>query len=144
MYYFIMKNYQTSSPHAHYCLLQYIKASLGNGNVQVIPGNQKGRTNILNNGLPQSSVLAPTIFNVFTYDLPSTNSKMFTHVNDICIVAQDKGLDTVKNIPTSDLLLLEQFFKKLRLRSNPSVLLLSSGILGHRVLCSGMGRKCPH
>lgn len=55
---------------------------------------------------------APTIFNVYTYDIPSTDSKMFSYAEDICIAAQDKKLETVERTLTLDLLMLEQFFQK--------------------------------
>jgi len=45
-------------------LVRYIKATLGNMNFRVYLGNQISRTLILNNGLPQGSVIVPILFNI--------------------------------------------------------------------------------
>jgi hypothetical protein len=45
---------------------------------------------------------------------------MFSYADNICIVAEDKKLEYIERTLTSDLLRLEQFFQKWRVRSNPS------------------------
>jgi hypothetical protein len=40
------------------------------------------------NGLPQGSVLAPTLFNLYTNDLPDTLSRKFVYADDICCSLQ--------------------------------------------------------
>jgi len=54
-------------------LVQYIKATFGNKNFRVHLGNRKSRTRILNNGLPQGSIIAPILFNICTHDILSTD-----------------------------------------------------------------------
>ena len=45
------------------------------------------------NGLPQGSVLAPTLLNLHTNDLPVTKCNRFTYVDDICCAMQAKLSD---------------------------------------------------
>lgn len=47
----------------------------------------------LNNGLPQDSVLALTLFNLYTYNIPPIDSSKYIYVNDIALVAQVETFD---------------------------------------------------
>ena len=40
------------------------------------------------NGLPQCSVLAPVLFNLYTNDLPATQGRKFIYADDICLATQ--------------------------------------------------------
>ena len=40
------------------------------------------------NGLPQSSVLAPVLFNLYSNDLPVTRGRKFIYADDICLAIQ--------------------------------------------------------
>ena len=50
----------------------------------------------LNNNLPQDSVLAPCLFNLYTSDLPNTVSKKFIYADDLALVYQCETLKKQK------------------------------------------------
>ena len=55
---------------------------LSNRMFQVAFGEKKSRWRTLDNGLPQGSVLAPALFNLYTHDLPKTISQKFLYADD--------------------------------------------------------------
>jgi hypothetical protein len=67
---------------------------LSNRFFQVFLGNQSSRWRRLNNGLPQGSVLAPILFNLYMSDLPSSSLNLFQYANDIKL----RNLKNVKSI----------------------------------------------
>lgn len=68
-----------------------------------------------------SPLIEPVYQAGFRYiDMPDTTSKKYAYADDTCIVSQSKHFEDVENTLTSDLTLLENVFKKWRLRPNPS------------------------
>jgi hypothetical protein len=57
---------------------------------------------------------------------------MFSYADDICIVAQDEKFENIEETLTSNLLRLEYFFQKWRLRSNPHKTIISTFHLNNR------------
>jgi hypothetical protein len=64
-------------------LFDLLNNMLSNRYFQVFLGDQSSRWRRLNNGLPQGSVLAPIIFNLYMSDLSSTAAKVFQYAYDI-------------------------------------------------------------
>ena len=48
--------------------------------------SKPGRLRHLKNGAPPGSVLAPLLFNIYTYDIPSITSKKFAYAVDLAIL----------------------------------------------------------
>ena len=48
-----------------------------------IGDSKQSRVRRLKNGVPQGSVLAPLLFNIYTYDLPSMISRKFAYADDL-------------------------------------------------------------
>ena len=101
-------------PNRH--LVNMILELINNRSFTLHLGDQKSRNRRLKNGLPQGSVLAPTLFNIYTSDLPPTRSKKYVYADDICLGYQDRDFDSLSSILTSDLASLCQYFKHWRLK----------------------------
>ena len=48
--------------------------------------SKQSRLSRLKNGVPQESVLAPLLFNIYTYDLPSMTSRKFGYADDLALL----------------------------------------------------------
>ena len=58
--------------------------------------SKKSRLRRLKNGVPQRSVFAPLLFNIYTYDLPPTISRKFAYADDLALLHSSgnwKGLE---------------------------------------------------
>jgi hypothetical protein len=85
---------------------------LSNRYFQVFLGDQSSRWRRLNNGLPQGSVLAPKLFNLYMSDLPSTAAKVFQYADDIAVTYQAKTFDEYENNLEANIEVLNQFFHR--------------------------------
>ena len=50
----------------------------------------QSRLRRLKNGVPQESVLAPFLFNIYTYDLPVTVARKLVYADDLAIMHSAK------------------------------------------------------
>ena len=85
-----------------------------------------------NNGLPQGSILVPTLFNLYTYDIPNLKSKKFKFADDLVVAYQCDTFKEGGEILTSDLNVTFDYFKKWRLRPNSPKTEVSSFHLRNR------------
>ena len=68
-------------------MVRMIMELVRNRNFTLITGDSKqSRLRRLKNGVPQGSVLAPLLFNIYTYDITSVNSRKFAYADDLALL----------------------------------------------------------
>lgn len=97
-----------------------IDTMLADRTFQVVSGEQTSAQRTLNNGLPQGSVLAPLLFNLYIADMPYTTSRKFGYADDWVLATQHKNFEVMETTLTSDLVTLSSYFRKWRLQPNPT------------------------
>ena len=72
------------------------------------------------NGLSQGSVLAPTLFNIYTNDQPEFhNVRCFIYADDLCIATQADTFEVIEERLTSALQQLSLYYTENSLNANP-------------------------
>ena len=76
-------------------MVKMIMELVRNRSFTLITGNSKqSRLRRLEIGVPQGSVLAPLLFNIYTYDLPSMISRKFAYADDLALLHSSAYLQT--------------------------------------------------
>ena len=73
---------------------------------------------MLNNGLPQGSVLAPSFFNVYISDLPPTESLKCGYADDWTLATQSKTFSHLESTLSLDIEHLNEYFDYWKLSLN--------------------------
>ena len=103
------------------CLTELVESMLENRLFFVELGNQKSRWRRLKNGLPQGSVLAPLLFNIYTNDQPRTEGTCrFIYADDLGVSAQHEDFKVVEERLSKALDELTPYYEVNHLRANPS------------------------
>jgi len=66
-------------------MVGFIMDMIRNHHFTVHVGSKKSRYRILKNDVPQGLVLAPALFNVYTYDLATTVCKKYVYTDDLAL-----------------------------------------------------------
>ena len=88
--------------------------------------------NILS-GAPQGSVIAPALFNLFTYDIPATVSRKYIYADDTALMASDTCFLVVEQTFSDDLDKLRNCFYSWRLKFNTTKTVCSAFHLTNRL-----------
>ena len=70
----------------------------------------------LKNGLPQGSVLAPLLFNIYIYDLPSITSKKYVYTDDLAILYSSGDWKVLERTLSEDMTTLSAYLQTWRLK----------------------------
>ena len=68
------------------------------------------------NRLPQESVLAPLLFNIYIYDLPSINSKKYAYVDDFTILYSSGDWNVLERTLSENMTTLPAYLQTWRLK----------------------------
>ena len=78
--------------------------------------SKQSRLRRLENGVPQGSVLAPLLFNIYTYDLPSMISRKFAYADDLALLHSSGNWKDLEGTLSQDMSTLSAYLHTWRLK----------------------------
>ena len=78
--------------------------------------SKQSRLRRLENGVPQGSVLAPLLFNIYTYDLPSMISRKFAYTDDLALLHSSGNWKDLEGTLSQDMSTLSAYLQTWRLK----------------------------
>jgi len=69
----------------------------------------------LKNGVPQGSVLAPLLFNIYISDLPTTVSRKYAYADDLATMHADGDWQAVKGALSKDMATVDGYLQTWKL-----------------------------
>ena len=101
-------------------IVNIIKSLLSNRRFFVEMDGRKSRWRKQKNGLPQGSVLAPTLFNIYTNDQPEfPDIRRFIYADDLCLATKLTTFETIEKRLTDALSQLTEYYNRNSLNANP-------------------------
>ena len=98
-------------------MVKMIMELVRNRNFTLITGDSKqSRLRCLKNGVPQGSVLAPLLFKIYTYDLPSMISRKFAYADDLALLHSSGNWKDLKGTLSQDMSTLSVYLQTWRLK----------------------------
>ena len=79
--------------------------------------SKQSRLRGLKNGVPQGSVLAPLLFNIYTYDLPSMISRKFVYADDSALLHSSGNWKDLEGTLSQDMTTLSAYLQTWKLSS---------------------------
>ena len=76
----------------------------------------QSRLRRLKNGVPQGSVLAPLLFNIYIHDLPETIARKFAYADDLAILHTATNWQTLEGTLCQDMATLSSYLQKWKLK----------------------------
>jgi hypothetical protein len=98
--------------------LRLLLVMTGTRHFHICLGEQVSRTRTIKNGVPQGSVLAQTLFNIYLCDIPDTASQKFGYADDWAITSQSGSIKDLERTLTEDAASLHNYFEKWYLKMN--------------------------
>ena len=115
-------------------LVKFIMLMLQNRSFYVTTSSgERSRNRQLRNGLPQGSVLAPILFNIYTADYPATSSLKYLYADDSAIAAQAKTYEEIQSILEAYISTLCNYFRLWHLKVSESKTVCSVDHLSTRL-----------
>ena len=80
--------------------------------------SKQSRLRRLKNGVPQESILAPLLFSIYTYDLPSMISRKFAYADDLALLHSSGKWKDLEGTLSQDMSTLSAYLQTWRLKLN--------------------------
>ena len=101
-------------------LLNWIEEYLKDRTFQVLIENSKSETKNITRGVPQGSIISPTIFNILMSDIPHFDEvKIYEYADDVSIIITADSIAEAKRLIQIAIDRLEQWAIKWKLTFNP-------------------------
>ena len=98
-----------------------------------IGDSKRSRLRRLKNGVPQGSVLAPLLFNIYVYDLPSTVSRRYAYADDLALLYSSDDWKDLEGVLSQDMTTISTYLQTLRLQLSHTKTVTSAFHLNNRV-----------
>ena len=98
-------------------MVRMIMELVRNGSFTLTTGDSKrSRLRRLKNGVPQESILAPLLFNIYVYDLPSTVSRRYAYANDLALLYSSDDWKNMEGVLSQDMTTISTYLQTWRLQ----------------------------
>ena len=102
--------------------IRFLRSWLTKRTLQVRIGQTLSKTVRLKSGVPQGSVLAPTIWNYYTGDIPTTispHSDTAVYADNTAIAALHKSIDKIHDVTQKEIIQLNNWTKTRCIKFEP-------------------------
>ena len=98
-------------------MVRMIMELVRNQSFSLTTGDSKqSRLRRFKNGVPQGSVLAPLLFNIYTYNLPSMISRKFAYADDLALLHSSGNWKDLDGTLSQDMFTLSVYLQTWRLK----------------------------
>ena len=78
--------------------------------------SKRSRLRRLKNGVPEGSVLAPLLFNIYVYDLPSTVSRRYAYADNLALLYSSDDWKDLEGVFSQDMTTISTYLRTWRLQ----------------------------
>ena len=94
--------------------------------------SKRSRLRRLKNGVPQGSVLAPLLFNIYVYDLPSTVSRRYVYADDLALLYSSDDWKDLEGVLSQDMTTISTYLQTWTLQLSHTKTVTSAFHLNNR------------